>query len=183
MIQKIHILLYNEDCTQKNYNKHDSKKHKEKQLFISFILSIFVVVIDQALKKWIVGHLPLHTSQEILPGIVEFYHLRNKGAGWGVLEGEMTFFYMVTLLAVAYLIYLVVHDKDQSRWTSISYGLLLGGAIGNFIDRVVHGYVVDMIRLTFINFPVFNIADIALTFGVVLLIIYLLVIQEEVDHV
>lgn len=93
----------------------------------------------------------------------------------------MNFFLIITVLAAAYIIYLIFKNRDHHFITRLSYGLILGGAVGNFIDRIRLGYVIDMFRLKFIDFPIFNVADAALTIGVVLLIIVILFFENTED--
>lgn len=143
-------------------------------MIIGLCISFFIVIIDQLVKYWTINQVGLHQSAPGIPSIFDFYYIQNTGAGWGILSGQLKLFYVVTILIVCYLIYLLYKSHSTHRMSHIAYGLLIGGAIGNFIDRLVHGYVVDMFRLLFINFPIFNVADIALTVGVLLLIIIIL---------
>jgi len=87
----------------------------------------------------------------------------------------MIFFYIVTLIVVGVIIYYMQTLGKNDKFFSLSLSLILGGAIGNFIDRLFLQYVVDMIRLDFIDFPIFNVADMALTVGVSLMIVYLII--------
>lgn len=145
---------------------------------LAFIVAFLITVIDQIVKKWTTHSLQLHESKAGIEGVFDFYYIRNEGAGWGILQGQMWFFYIVTLIIIAYLIYLIYKHRQSSVWLKFTYGLLLGGAIGNFIDRVMLGFVIDMFRLSFINFPIFNIADTALSFGIFFLIIQVLFTQD-----
>ena len=103
---------------------------------------------------------------------------RNRGAAWGMLEGQMWLFFVVTIAVIAGIIYFNHTEAKGNSFLQISLGVLLGGAIGNFIDRMLLGEVVDFvdILIPFINyhFPIFNVADMALTFGVILIFIAML---------
>lgn len=145
---------------------------------LAYIVAFLVTVIDQTIKKWTTNSLQLHESKEGIEGVFDFFYIRNEGAGWGILQGQMWFFYIVTLFIMAYVVYLIYKHRQSNLWLKITYGLLLGGALGNFIDRLLLGYVIDMFRLSFINFPIFNIADVALSVGIFLLIIQVLLTQD-----
>ncbi len=121
---------------------------------------------------------------ESIPVIDNFLYItshRNRGAAWGILQGQMWFFYVITTVVIIALIY-YIQKAVKGKWLlGISLGLMLGGAIGNFIDRVLRKEVVDFIH-TYIfsyNFPVFNIADSALVIGVILLMIQMLRDERE----
>lgn len=145
---------------------------------IAYLVALLMVLIDQIIKKWTTSSLQLHESRSGIDGLFDFYYIRNEGAGWGILQGRMWFFYVVTFVIIVYLIYLIYKHRQGSLFLNCTYGLLLGGAIGNLIDRIINGYVIDMFRLTFMNFPIFNVADMALSIGVVLLIIQVLMTED-----
>lgn len=135
-----------------------------------------LVFADQLVKHWVSATIALNSSQTVVPNLLVITNLRNDGAAWSILEGQQWFFTVVTLVALAVLVYLFYRWRRQPRllWPLT---LILAGAIGNFIDRLQNGYVVDMFELLFINFPVFNVADVCLTVGVVWLLV--IFIREE----
>src|SRR4051794_19529847 len=105
---------------------------------------------------------------------------RNRGAAWGILEGQMWFFYLITVVVIIAIIYYMQKAEKEGSLFRLSLALILGGAIGNFIDRVLHQEVVDFIH-TYpfgYNFPIFNIADSSLVVGVGLLLIYMLIEEK-----
>lgn len=140
------------------------------------IFTAALVVGDQLVKHWVSATIALNSSQPVVPNLLAITNLRNDGAAWSILEGQQWFFTVVTLIALAVLAYLFYRWRRQPRllWPLT---LILAGAIGNFIDRLQNGYVVDMIELLFINFPVFNVADVCLTVGVAWLLV--IFIREE----
>ena len=140
------------------------------------IFTAALVVGDQLVKHWVSATIALNSSQPVVPNLLAITNLRNDGAAWSILEGQQWFFTVVTLIALAVLAYLFYRWRRQPRllWPLT---LILAGAIGNFIDRLQTGYVVDMIELLFINFPVFNVADVCLTVGVAWLLV--IFIREE----
>lgn len=123
----------------------------------------------------------LGDSIPIIDNILYITSHRNRGAAWGILQGQMWLFYVITIIVIVAIMY-YMHKAAKGKWLlGVSLALMLGGAIGNFIDRVVRKEVVDFIH-TYIftyNFPVFNIADSALVVGVVVLMIQMLREERE----
>ena len=148
-------------------------------MIIYLVLSLLFIVADQAMKVWIVSNFALHTGQELLPGIVKLFYIQNTGAAWGILAGQQFVFYIIIAFGVSAILYLMFQERGKSKFALTTYSLLLAGALGNFIDRVRLGFVVDMFQVDFINFAVFNVADTYLTFGV--LIMLLVIIKEETN--
>lgn len=149
-------------------------------MLLYYIIALIVIALDQVTKYMTVQSIPYREAVEWIPGFISFTHHRNTGAAWSILEGQMLFFYVVTLIIVGVIIYYLHKYGRKERLFGLALSLILGGAIGNFIDRLLFQFVVDMIRLEFINFPIFNIADIALTVGVGLMIVYL--ILDEIKN-
>jgi signal peptidase II len=144
-----------------------------------YIIAAFVILLDQFTKWLIVSRMNYGDSITIINNILYITSHRNQGAAWGILQGQMWLFYVITLIVIAAIVFYIQRSAKGNPLLGMSLGLMLGGAIGNFIDRVWRQEVVDFIH-TFIfgyNFPVFNIADSALCIGVVLLMIQML--REE----
>lgn len=139
---------------------------------VSLVIAFIMVAIDQLVKWWIVTNLGLGESTTFIPKILSLTYYQNNGAAWSILEGQMWFFAIVTFIAVPVCLWLLWKNRNGSRFYSLGLGLIIAGALGNFIDRVRLGYVVDMFRTEFINFPIFNVADMCLTVGVVIVFIY-----------
>jgi signal peptidase II len=111
--------------------------------------------------------------------ILNFTYLENRGAAFGILQNNRLFFIMLTMTVVGYLIYYFIkHYKTNTSLLNIAITFVITGAVGNFYDRLIKTYVVDFIEFSFINFPVFNVADIFVTVGSILIIIYLLFFEE-----
>lgn len=148
-------------------------------MMIYYMLAALLIVVDQ-LSKWaILQNFELYEEKILLPGFLSLFYIQNRGAAWGIFEGRMIFFYIITVFVVGYLIYMFHKEKTDSKLVGVSFSLILSGAIGNFIDRLVNGFVVDMFRLDFINFPIFNVADMCLTIGVALMLIHVLFFEKE----
>ncbi len=139
-----------------------------------FLLSALIVGLDQWLKFWIVANLELGEVQNLIPNILSLTYIQNTGAAWSILEGQMVFFTIITTIAVIVVTYLLIRYRQENKFLTIGLALVLAGAIGNFIDRVRLNYVVDMFQTDFMNFPIFNVADMSLVIGVGLIFIYTL---------
>ena len=143
-------------------------------IFISILL---LILLDQAVKGYVVKEIPLGGMRRFIPKVVSLTYLKNSGAAFSMLENQQWFFTIITILAMgAAFVYLYRHIKG-SLWLLLGLTLIISGGIGNFIDRVHQGFVVDMFHLDFMNFAIFNVADIYLTVGVGLLLIHIL--REE----
>lgn len=146
-----------------------------------YLIALFVILLDQFTKWLIVSKMQFGESIPIINNILYITSHRNSGAAWGILQGQMWLFYVITIIVVLALIYYIQKAAKGKILLGVSLGLMLGGAIGNLIDRVVRKQVVDFIH-TFIfgyNFPVFNVADSSLVIGVILLMIVMLREERE----
>ena len=151
-------------------------------MYIYYLLAILFAILDQLVKLAVVKQIPLGDEVNVIPGILSFFHILNTGAAWSMLEGQMWFFTVITLLAIVAVSYLLSKYGKTNGWLfSLSLSMILGGTFGNYFDRMRLGYVVDMFKLDFINFPIFNIADIELTVGVVIMFIYI-IFEERFKH-
>ncbi|WP_047984950.1 signal peptidase II [Ornithinibacillus californiensis] len=146
-----------------------------------YILAIIVIAIDQFTKYLVVKNMELYEQINIIDGFFYLTSHRNSGAAWGILEGQMGFFYVITLIVIAGIIYYLHKFGKESKLLASGLGLILGGAIGNFIDRLFHQEVVDFFDFIIFgyDFPIFNIADAALTIGVVIVIIATLLDEKK----
>ncbi len=145
---------------------------------IYYLIALVIIGMDQ-LTKWLVAaNMAIGEQIPIIEDLLYFTSHRNKGAAFGILQGQMWLFIPITVLVVVGIVYLI-QKKVNHPGTGIAYGLILGGAIGNFIDRLFRGEVVDFIDVKIIayDFPIFNVADSALVIGVILLMLFTL--KEE----
>lgn len=146
-----------------------------------FILAAVIIGADQVVKYLVRVNIPLGEHVSFLPGVMDLTFVQNTGAAFSMLE-EHT--WLLTLLSgvVAVILVILMAKKILPHWSGqLSLGLLLGGAIGNFIDRLLLGYVTDMFAATFLNFPVFNVADIAVVVGGILLCIHVILFMKDED--
>ncbi|WP_442599430.1 signal peptidase II [Neobacillus sp. D3-1R] len=146
-----------------------------------YIIALFVIILDQVTKWLVEKKMIFGESITIIENFLYITSHRNRGAAWGILQGQMWFFYLITVIVIIGIIYYIQKAAKGKILLGIALGLMLGGAIGNFIDRVIRKEVVDFIN-TYIfsyDFPVFNVADSALVVGVGLLMLQMLREERE----
>ncbi|WP_409253635.1 signal peptidase II [Bacillus sp. SCS-153A] len=146
-----------------------------------YLIALIVVALDQLTKWLIVQNMTEGQSITVIENLFYITSHRNQGAAWGILQGQMWFFYIITIGVIIGIVYYLEKQAKGDKLFSMSLALLLGGAIGNFIDRLFRKEVVDFLN-TYIfkyDFPIFNIADAALTIGVGLLIINMLLEERR----
>jgi len=150
-------------------------------IFFGAIL-IFSVIMDQISKMWAVSVLENGSDIKIIGDFLGFTYVENRGAAFGMLQNQIWFFVIVTVVMIVVLTYIFFNTKNITNVSKLSLTLIAGGAIGNFIDRVKLGYVVDFIHIKFgrfYDFPVFNIADSLVVCGTILLILLMLLNKFE----
>ena len=148
---------------------------KKYYIGLSLIVAIVILIIDQLTKKIITATMNIGDSYEVIPHFLNITSHRNNGAAWGILSGKMGFFYIITLIILAVLIIFYIKETKYNAFMQVAISLLFAGALGNFIDRLFNGEVVDFIDTNIFgyDFPIFNTADSSLTIGVIFVIIAL----------
>jgi signal peptidase II len=149
------------------------------------LLIVGIVVLDQLTKWWVVASFRMFESVELIPGFLSLTRRFNTGAAWSLLEGQTAFFIVLTIIALglfSVLLWQAYKQKEQAEMLGMA--LMIGGAIGNFIDRVRFGGVIDFIDVMIVtyDFPVFNVADSALTVGVGLYILGVFLHEQRTRH-
>lgn len=142
---------------------------------------IILIALDQLTKFLIVKSLEVGESIKVISNFLYITSHRNQGAAWGILQGKMWLFYIVTIVVLVILFMFFKNEGYGRPDVQLGLSLLIAGSIGNFIDRLFRGEVVDFVD-TYIfsyNFPIFNVADAALTIGVIVLIIVILFEGKE----
>lgn len=137
------------------------------------------VVLDQAVKFLVRATIPLHASHPFLPGLFDLTYVRNTGAAFSILSSSTWILTVLSGVATAVLLVLVLRRALPSRLGMLALSLLLAGAAGNFIDRLAFGYVTDMFETVFMDFPVFNVADIGVVIGGFLLVLAVLLAKDK----
>ena len=148
----------------------------KRKIGIPLVIAL-LIGLDQWVKAAVVAHIPLGQVKDFVPGVVSLTYLQNTGAAFSMLENQQWFFALITVLVMGGAIW-YLYKNINGKWSLLaSLSLIIAGGIGNFIDRVSQGFVVDMFQLDFVNFAVFNVADSYLTVGVALLM--LVMMREE----
>lgn len=147
-----------------------------------FIIASILVILDQVSKYWVLANLKDKTDLSFFGGLLRFTYLENRGAAFGMLQGRQTFFLIFTFAVLAFLLLFYWRHRHMGLIFNLAIGLIIGGAIGNLIDRIRLGFVVDFINVdlvSFYQFPIFNIADIGVSLGVALLAYLFIKLPEE----
>lgn len=158
-------------------------KHKIKLLIMDLLLLIVLVAVDQFTKHIAVLKLKNQPAFSIIDGILEFNYLENRGAAFGMLQNQKIFFVFVAVIFLGVIVYVLFRTPEGKKYTGLHILLIMiaGGAIGNMIDRLRLDYVVDFIYIVLINFPIFNVADMYVTFATAILVIQVLFVYKEND--
>lgn len=145
------------------------------------IITIIILILDQLTKITAINNLKDGNSVKVIGDFLNLTYVENYGAGFGILQNARWLFIVVTIAVVISMIYFAISNKNDLM-LKISIYILIGGAIGNLIDRIFRGYVVDFIDIRFgklYDFPVFNIADIAVVVGAILLAVSIFKQEKE----
>ena len=159
------------------------KEKKIKIMFLPIICMALLTAIDQFTKFVIKSNFDLYESREVIKNAFAITYIRNKGAAWGVMQGQRIFFLILTSIIIIgsfYILYNIIGNHKYIMLT-ITMTVLNAGAIGNMIDRAKYGYVVDFLDFKLINFPIFNVADIYVTCSMFALFILLIFVYKEED--
>ena|SRR5699024_5961062 len=146
-----------------------------------YLLSLLIIGMDQFSKWLIVKNMEYGEQITVIENFFYITSHRNSGAAWGILEGKMGFFYVITIVVVIGLVYYLQKYGKHSAFLAISLTFILAGAIGNFIDRLFRKEVVDFLDFIIFtyNYPVFNVADSFLVVGVILLLIVTIIDERK----
>jgi len=136
--------------------------------FNFFLLSTIVFLIDQVTKNYISINNKSLLNKDLLLFSIDY--IKNSGAAFNIFSGSRIFLSLLSIIVTIFIIYYILNNTNLSNASLLGYSFILGGTIGNGFDRITKGYVIDFINLNFINFPVFNIADISINIGVILIL-------------
>lgn len=128
--------------------------------------------LDQLTKRWVLSNIPAGSRRPFIPGVLDLFHVQNDGAAFSIGSGRPLFFAALTAVVVLGMIYAVMREKNLPYPLIAILGLVAGGGIGNGFERVAHGSVTDFLATTFMNFAIFNVADIFVTCGIIAACIY-----------
>ena len=150
----------------------------KKRGIVAGVIAI-LIVLDQLVKAYVVQNIALGEIKSWIPNFVSLTYLQNRGAAFSILQDQQLLFAVITLVVVVGAIWYLHKHMEDSFWMVLGLTLIIAGGLGNFIDRISQGFVVDMFHLDFINFAIFNVADSYLTVGVIILLIAML--KEEMN--
>lgn len=128
--------------------------------------------LDQLTKRWVLSNIPAGSRRPFIPGVLDLFHVQNDGAAFSIGSGRPLFFAALTAVVVLGMVYAVMCEKNLPYPLIAILGLVAGGGIGNGLERVAHGSVTDFLATTFMNFAIFNVADIFVTCGIIAACIY-----------
>ncbi len=140
-------------------------------MIITLIIAAVTVALDQISKYLVLQNIPLHGNVLVIPGLFHFTYVENKGAAFGILSDHRWVFMAVSVVAIAAFVFYIVKFCPKDKLLLISMSMIIGGGVGNMIDRVARGSVVDFIEVDFMEFAVFNVADIFVCVGCGLMIL------------
>jgi len=167
-------------------NTKTTKKNfwtKKKLLVADVLLMLLLIAIDQGIKWFATLTLESRGSIVLWEGVLQLTYLKNTGGIFGVLQNQNFFILFVVSILILVVFYLLMKLPDKSRYTKLHlvFSLLLAGALGNLIDRIRFGYVIDFIYFVGIDFPIFNIADIMISVATFLLVVLFVFYYKEKD--
>lgn len=146
-----------------------------KPLLVLIVTAAVVFLADQLTKALVVANVGASEQIELLGGVVQIWNVRNRGAAFSLFQGEIALFLVVTVLALAMIVYFHRSLRDRSLWLQALLGVILGGTLGNLVDRLRQGYVTDFVSVGIgdLRWPTFNVADSSIVVGIGLLVLYL----------
>lgn len=148
-----------------------------------FLLSAALVALDQVVKFLVRANIPLYTSVSFIPGVMDLTYVQNTGAAFSLFSGHTWVLTVLSAVMSAALAVALGKRLLKGRAGNILLAVILAGAVGNLIDRAAFGFVTDMFKTVFINFAVFNVADICLTCGCIAMCVYILFFYgKEAPH-
>ncbi len=144
-----------------------------------FIITFILLILDLVSKFIITKVFMVNESLVLIKNFFALTYVHNYGGAFSILNGKVSFISIVSLIVVILLIYYLIKEKKHNNYEVLSYSLVLAGALGNLLNRLIYGYVIDFLDFNILgyNYPIFNLADIFIVIGIFLLIIYL--IKEE----
>lgn len=158
-------------------------KKKIVTLILDFIFVILLIIGDQITKSAAITNLKGQEPLKLVDGVLHLHYLENFGAAFGMLQNQKMFFIFMAVIILFFIAFVLVKTPEHKKYNAMHICLVLiaAGAVGNMIDRIQFGYVVDFIYFILIDFPIFNVADIYVTVGTALLIIFILFYYKEDD--
>ena len=148
-----------------------------KKRFKYIILILVIVFLDHETKRILINNIDTLINKSFI--IFRLAYIENYGAAFNIFNGNRLFLSLISIASSIILIYLILFRNTLNKLDRLGLSLILSGTVGNGIDRILHGFVVDFINLNFINFPIFNLADISINIGFILLIISIFNVKRK----
>ncbi len=138
--------------------------------------ALVILVADQLSKALVVANVALGERVHVIGDLVQVWHAQNRGASFSLLQGASLLFLVVSILSVGMVVYFHRTLRDRGWWVHLVLGVILGGTLGNFVDRLRQGYVTDWLSVGIgdLRWPTFNVADSSIVIGIGILVLYLL---------
>ena len=133
--------------------------------------AVLVLIIDQVIKVIVSNHLTESKELQVIKNIISICYTHNTGAAFSILQNQKYLLILLALIALVIIDRYITNLKEASKLEQVSYSLIIGGIIGNLLDRIFYSSVIDYILLKFIDFPIFNLADSCIVIGVIILIV------------
>jgi signal peptidase II len=159
----------------------ETNLNRAKRLTFLAITACLLVIADQVTKFLVISYIPLNTAVELIPGVLDLVHARNPGAAFGMMassawEFRSLFFILVSVAALVIIAGMVAFSRDIDSYLLVAFSLFFSGALGNLVDRIRFGEVIDFIDVHWgdLHWPAFNVADSALSVGAVIFVFHLL---------
>jgi len=144
--------------------------------------SLFIILLDQFSKFLVLSTLGFERSKNIIPNLLDFTLVKNKGAAFSLFTNSTNSLTFISIIASLLLITIILKSPPKSYWNCIGLAYLLGGTVGNGIDRLLKGYVLDFLELVPINFPIFNVADISINIAIICFIIDMIKNKSKTNY-
>lgn len=149
-------------------------------MLIPFFAGIFIIaILDQAAKLFAAGLLQSVKTVPIWNEVFHLTYVENRGAGWGIFSDHTWLLTLATIIVVIAAVSYMVVKKPKDKLFLTAFTFMIGGAVGNLVDRIRQGFVIDFFDFTLINFPVFNVADCFITVGAAIFVVYVLFFSEK----
>lgn len=144
-----------------------------KEKFKIILIAVISVILDQIVKYLIISKCTLYKKNPVIDGFFNITYVQNRGAAWGILNNNIILLVVITVLALGLICSFIFKESNIKKLDIVLYGMLLGGIIGNFIDRIFRGYVIDFLDFIIFGYdsPVFNIADMLIVISVGIMIV------------
>ncbi len=148
---------------------------------VYFALCIGIIILDFLAKCWAKNELSQIGSIPVWEGVLHLTYVENRGAAFGILQNKVWLFVIVALIAISVMVFVLWKFKARSKVLNLGLCFVMAGAVGNMIDRITLGFVVDFLDFRLIDFPVFNIADIFVCIGAGLIAIFVIFIEDKLN--